>query len=405
MPISTLPAGPAIALVCLLIGFLCHVARRYRPDPALRLLEIATVSAAIGIPLVVMRPPVPDLLAIPVGNSALMFSLALFWQAACQLNGRPLSRIGLVVPVLIWLSLCALPPFRHSFVMRVEVAMAMAIALVVLARRQLIRLPRETRARQMLILVSGLHILSCVGRGVLVALPSLAGWVPLMLASIPFEMLTYIVLWPGLMLTLVAERAILEARAAALRDDMTGVLNRRGFWQMAEAVPDRGVLLFDIDHFKRVNDTFGHATGDWVIRHFSMVATAVVGGDAVFGRIGGEEFAVAVSGLSPDALGALAERVRATFERTPLSGDLLATVSIGYAPATIPDRPLGEQMALADAALYCAKQRGRNRVEASPPEGASVAGVPVGIGRRAGESEESRLVALNAVMADPQGRA
>lgn len=376
MPISTLPAGPAIALVCLLIGFLCHVARHYRPDPALRLLEIATVTAAVGIPLVVMRPPVPDLVAVPVGNSALMFALALFWQAAAQLNGKPLFRSGLVVPVLIWLSLCALPQFRHSFVMRVEIAMGMAIALVMLALYQLIRLPRETRARQMLILVSGLHILSCVGRGILVASPSLAGWVPLMLETIPFEMLTYVVLWPGLMLTLVAERAILEARAAALRDDMTGVLNRRGFWQMADAVPERGVLLFDIDHFKRVNDTFGHATGDCVIRHFSTVATAVLGGDAVFGRIGGEEFAVAVGGLSPDALGALAERVRAAFERTPLSDDLLATVSIGYAPATIPDRPLGEQMALADAALYCAKQRGRNRVEAARAEG-SVAGMPL----------------------------
>ncbi|GBR05474.1 GGDEF domain-containing protein [Gluconacetobacter liquefaciens] len=367
MPVSTLPTGPSIALVCLLIGFLCQVARHYRRDPALLLVEMGTFAAGVGIPLVVMRPTIPDFIAIPFGNGALMFALALFWQAVAQLNGKQFSRCGLAAPVLIWLALCALPQFRHSLGMRVEIAMVMAITLVVLALWQLIRLPRETRSHQMLIIVSGLHVLSCVARGLLVALPSLARWVPLMLATIPFEMLTYVVLWPGLMLTLVAERAVLEARAAALRDDMTGLLNRRGFWQMAEHVPQRGMLLFDIDHFKRINDTFGHATGDSVIRHFGTVATAVMDREAVFGRIGGEEFAAAVSGLSADELGALAERVRAAFERTPLSDELLATVSIGYAPATVSDRSLGEQMALADAALYCAKQRGRNRVEGGTP--------------------------------------
>ncbi|MBB2203657.1 GGDEF domain-containing protein [Gluconacetobacter takamatsuzukensis] len=401
MSVSTLPTGPSIALVSLLIGFLCRVARHYRPDPTLRLLEIGTFAAAIGVPLVVTRPTVPDFIAIPIGNGILLFALALFWQATRQLNGRPLSCRGLAVPVLIWLACYALPQFRHSVIMRVEIAMVMAMVLVVLALRELIRLPRETRSHQMLIVVSCLHVVTCVGRVVLVGVPALAAWVPLMLATIPFEMLTYIVLWPGLMLTLVAERAILEARAAALRDDMTGVLNRRGFWQAADIVVLRGVLLFDIDHFKRVNDTFGHATGDRVIRHFSTVAMAVLGEEAVFGRIGGEEFAAAVSGLSDDELGALAERVRIAFAQTPLSDDLLATVSVGYASASLPDPSLGEQMALADAALYCAKQGGRNRVEGAGPESGAVAGRPAGFRRRGGDNQ---LAALDAVGTGPGDR-
>ncbi|MFW7269428.1 diguanylate cyclase [Gluconacetobacter sp. Hr-1-5] len=397
MSVSTLPTGPSIALVSLLVGFLCRVARQYRPEPTLRLLEIGTFAAALGIPLVVMRPLVPDFIAIPIGNALLFLALGLFWQATVRLDGKPLSRSGLAAPVVIWLSLYALPAFRHSFVMRVEVAMAMAIVLVLLALYQLIRLPRETRSHQMLIIVCALHIVSCLGRAILVGLPPLASWLPLMAATIPFEMLTYVVLWPGLMLTLVAERSILQARAAALRDDMTGALNRRGFWQMAETVPQRGILLFDIDHFKRVNDTFGHATGDRVIAHFTTVATAVLGADAVFGRIGGEEFAAVVSLLSRDELGALAERVRAAFERTPLSDDLLATVSIGYAAATIPDRPLGEQMALADTALYCAKQRGRNRVEGV----GSVVGMAARIRRRDIETGESVREARGPVAVEP----
>lgn len=386
MSVSTLPTGPSIALVSLLICFLCRVARQYRPEPTLYLLEIGTFAAAIGIPLVVMRPLVPDFIAIPIGNSLLFFALALFWQATVLLDGRPLSRSALAAPVLIWLILYMLPWFRHSFAVRVEVAMAMAIVLVLLASYELLILPRETRSHQMLLVVCGLHIVSCVVRAVLIASPSPASWVRLMIATVPFEMLTYVVLWPGLMLTLVAERGILEARAAALRDDMTGVLNRRGFWQMAEGVGQRGVLLFDIDHFKRVNDTFGHATGDCVIEHFSTVAMAVLGAEAVFGRIGGEEFAAALSGLSPAELGALAERVRGAFERMPLSDTLLATVSVGFA-ATVPDRSLGEQMALADTALYRAKQRGRNRVEGTGWEGGTIADLSAGVRSPHGESE------------------
>ncbi|WP_413619443.1 diguanylate cyclase [Gluconacetobacter sacchari] len=389
MFLATLPTGPSIALVSLLVGFLCRVARQYHPEPTLRLLEIGTFAAAVGIPLVVMRPQVPDVIAVPLGNGLLLLALALFWQATVRLDGKRLSWPGLAAPVVIWLGFYTLPHFRHSLVMRVEIAMAMAIVLVLLALYQLIRLPRATRSHQVLIGVCVLHVVSCIARAILVGSPVLASWLPVMAATIPFEMLTYVVLWPGLMLMLVAERSILQARAAALRDDMTGVLNRRGFWQMAETVPQRGILLFDIDHFKRVNDTFGHATGDRVIAHFSTVATAVLGADAVFGRIGGEEFAAAVSLPSRDALGALAERVRATFERAPLSGDLPATVSIGYAAATIPDRPLGEQMALADTALYRAKQRGRNRVEGAGPDGAAGIGMLPRIRRRDLQTGES----------------
>jgi diguanylate cyclase (GGDEF)-like protein len=362
MHVASLAPGPSIAFVCLLITFLCNVAYQYHPEPALRLLGLGSFSGAVGIPLVMIRPPVPELISITLGNSLVLLALALFWQATTRLYGRKLSRLGLAAPIGLWLALCAIGPFRHALDLRVEIAMSLAMVLVYLALRQLAVVPWETRTHRPLFVIGGFHFACCGLRGLLTAFP-VAGLESVASSVIPFEMLAYVILWPGLMLTLVAERAVLQARAMALVDDMTGAMNRRGFWQAAETLRQRGVLLFDLDHFKDINDTFGHASGDFVIRYFTTVAAGVLGPDAIFARIGGEEFAAAVSGLSRQSLHALAERVRLAFAQATPSPGLRATVSVGFAAPASPDLPLDEQMALADSALYRAKRLGRNRVE------------------------------------------
>ncbi|MBB2200180.1 GGDEF domain-containing protein [Gluconacetobacter tumulisoli] len=366
MPYASLPPGPTIALLCLLITFLGGVVRRYHPEPALHLLSLGTLIGGIGLPLVIMRPPVPECIAVPVGNGLVLLALALFWQAVMRLYGHPVSRWRLAAPTVLWLVLCLAAPFRRSFDLRVETAMALVGVLVFLPLCQLLRVPREAKSHQALIVISSLHVVCCAVRAALTALPGLAGWQPLATTIIPFEMICYVVLWPSLLLILVTERAVLQARSMALQDEMTGVMNRRGFWQAAEALPRRGLLLFDIDHFKHINDTFGHASGDLVIRHFSRVATTLLGKEVIFGRIGGEEFAAAASGLSAGELRAHGERVRAAFAETSRSHDIQATVSVGLAAPAAADLPLGDQMALADWALYRAKRLGRNRVEGPP---------------------------------------
>ena len=115
--------------------------------------------------------------------------------------------------------------------------------------------------------------------------------------------------------------------------------------------------MFDIDHFKRINDTFGHAAGDAVIRRFAALASCTLGRDTVFGRIGGEEFAAALAGVSPVQARRLAERVRVACAGT---GEEV-TVSVGISPPNRSGQSLGDQMALADRALYRAKRSGRNR--------------------------------------------
>ena len=132
------------------------------------------------------------------------------------------------------------------------------------------------------------------------------------------------------------------------------------------------MLLFDLDRFKAINDHFGHAAGDRVLQIFARVATKTLGAEVLFGRIGGEEFA---SLLPVGDLGeaiAIADRVRRNFAEAAArfaGGELMPTVSIGVALGLDCKTEVEDLLVVADEALYRAKANGRNRVEASAPNG------------------------------------
>ena len=154
-------------------------------------------------------------------------------------------------------------------------------------------------------------------------------------------------------------------------DPMTGVLNRRAFQdridQFRDNTPDRPatLALFDLDHFKQVNDGHGHDAGDAALLHFADVLRASLRVEDVIGRLGGEEFAVLFPGLSTSAAMAACERVRNSLQdaRIHAGGAIFTiTVSAGVAPIRH-DLSSDEVFRIADAALYRAKSRGRNRSE------------------------------------------
>jgi diguanylate cyclase (GGDEF)-like protein/PAS domain S-box-containing protein len=158
----------------------------------------------------------------------------------------------------------------------------------------------------------------------------------------------------------------------ATTDPLTGVFNRRAFDEALPALlasePDDGVVgclaVFDLDHFKRINDRFGHASGDIVLTRFAgLLRSCVRDGDLV-ARLGGEEFAVVFGGVATNQARLVCERVRKRFERTAMedaSGATIhATVSVGIAPL-LHGQASDHAMREADAALYRAKQAGRNR--------------------------------------------
>jgi diguanylate cyclase (GGDEF)-like protein len=125
------------------------------------------------------------------------------------------------------------------------------------------------------------------------------------------------------------------------------------------------LLAFDLDRFKRINDTFGHPTGDHVLRIFADVLSGVARPIDMAGRIGGEEFFLALPGCSHDAALAIAARIRGAFQSNTnfVNGQPVgATVSVGVATAPEHGAGLDDLIASADGALYRAKDLGRNRV-------------------------------------------
>ncbi len=156
-------------------------------------------------------------------------------------------------------------------------------------------------------------------------------------------------------------------------DSLTGVLNRRGLEEAALKMQDickrinlsMAVLLIDIDHFKKVNDQYGHLCGDDVLRHLAKEIAGVLRSSDVLGRYGGEEFCVFLPNTTEgDAVG-LAERIRTRIEASPLKmnrASIKTTVSIGVADSVRAGYDFKGLVATADSAMYAAKNSGRNRV-------------------------------------------
>ena len=164
-------------------------------------------------------------------------------------------------------------------------------------------------------------------------------------------------------------------RQLADSDPLTGLLNRRAFNAFAQdgfqhfARYKRGLSMFiiDIDHFKRVNDTFGHQAGDEVIRAIGAKISGAIRTTDKAARFGGEEFVVMLREVDPAMAHKLAERIRCSIGETPVlhaGSPIHVTVSIGMAVITPTDRDIDDVIERADRALYRAKAKGRNRVVA-----------------------------------------
>ncbi len=168
------------------------------------------------------------------------------------------------------------------------------------------------------------------------------------------------------------QQAVETLRKLATTDELTGLANRRVFWEAAQQRFDEfmryqvpmTIAIIDLDHFKQVNDTFGHGAGDDVLREFCRRTQAQLRDMDLFGRLGGEEFAILFAHTAvDDAIQAL-ERVRKAIAAEPVSvegEEIAVTISAGMAQLRQSDNKLDQWMARADEALYQAKEQGRNQ--------------------------------------------
>jgi diguanylate cyclase (GGDEF)-like protein/PAS domain S-box-containing protein len=179
----------------------------------------------------------------------------------------------------------------------------------------------------------------------------------------------------------ITDRKYTEGRLEHLAntDSLTGVSNRRFFIDAVEyellrskrSGSPAALLMIDIDHFKQVNDKFGHAVGDTVIKHIVDLSFGCLRRTDHIGRLGGEEFAILLPETDSDGAGVFASRLREIIAATPThtsENEITTTVSIGVALLTTNDTDANSILKRADMALYKAKERGRNCVEFADTE-------------------------------------
>ena len=171
----------------------------------------------------------------------------------------------------------------------------------------------------------------------------------------------------------LAVAAMQEQRLRAATDDLTGLANRREFMaaltrEFARASREHvplSLAIIDIDHFKRVNDSFGHPAGDRVIRDIARLAAAGMRAGDLVGRLGGEEFGILMPLTAAGAATAACERLRCNIHdrQVPLPSGRMVSVTLSSGVAEhVPGESIDALIARADAALYEAKQQGRDQV-------------------------------------------
>jgi diguanylate cyclase (GGDEF)-like protein len=318
----------------------------------------------------------------PVIPAAFIFiACGMIWNGVRIFHGRRILGSAAFAGAFIWViasQLLPVPPHgmaRIGLGTLVVAGYTFAIAFE-LGRERRQTLYSKTAAIVVPCLHAGIFLLPLALRALLPDV-STAGW----LTVFTLESMIYAVGTAFIMLLMVKDHHVHIYRDAANSDHLTGLLNRRAFQESAldlcarlarkrEAV---SVLMLDLDRFKSINDRFGHAVGDEVLRVFAQtIRTSMRAGDIV-ARFGGEEFAAIVPANLETAV-RIAERIRASFQAAGIviAGHAMsATVSIGVAEAQAPLFDLSGLLARADAALYRAKNNGRNRVHAADEEHAS----------------------------------
>ena len=362
-----------------LVSMVLPFARRRREAPGIREATASALCFAGSCVLILLKDHISPAARIVPSNGLLWMGFALQWLAYARFDDRsaraktPLGLTAGAVGVFALLYAAGADYRERAFY-----ASAMVAMLSVASIHQLMRdggLRRE-RSRAIGVALAGVTIAcQAVRVPLLLALPSgdgalLSGTTEQAVAFFPAMVH---VLGVGLgFLVMHVERTEAEAQQAALTDPLTGCANRRAFAVTVTEELARfegggeafAVLLTDIDRFKAVNDTHGHAAGDEVIRAFAEHLTAGVRAGDTVARLGGEEFCVLVRGADASAARGLAERLGQALREQPArvgGTEIGVTASFGVAVAR-KSEGWEELFGRVDRALYAAKSGGRDRV-------------------------------------------
>jgi diguanylate cyclase (GGDEF)-like protein len=312
------------------------------------------------------------LLPTGIADVLLFIAVGMIWTAARLFHGRPICWGAMCFGAVVWLAACMVSPLGSDApMMRIIIGSTIVAVYTFMIAAELSRERRKSLIRRwpalFVPMLHGAIFLFPVALASLGVRSLATGWI----AVFAIEVVLYVVGAAFIVLVLAKDRTVDRYKTAAETDPLTGLLNRRGFFEATGALMTKNkpksapvsVLAFDLDHFKSINDRFGHDGGDAVLRMFATVVRRTMRAGDIVGRIGGEEFLAVLSGTIVEA-GIAAERVRAALEIAAVAPDsprIPVTVSIGIAHG-LPTVPIELLIARADAALYRAKANGRNRV-------------------------------------------
>ncbi|WP_319773215.1 GGDEF domain-containing protein [Breoghania sp.] len=379
-----------IFTILVLTAIICFVAAagfgiawwRHRSYSAPGIAMLTFGLGGIGASLLAARGQIPDGLSVDVGNSVTFAAMGLGWNAFRFGDGRKILVTPLVVAVGSWLILCRTPFFAENISFRTAYASLTFAAFSAGYCFEFWRAPSvRPMIRNLLLASSGINVILFVGRAIYCLMtgePSglLEGdnWLAVTILA-PAVFLTVLALCG---LWLWQERMFCDLQSAVEHDPLTGVLNRRAFDTAATALIDRAaakgeelaLLLIDIDHFKSVNDRFGHLAGDHVLRAFADGIKSELRKNDLLARYGGEEFVIILRGAGMEDAAQVAEKLRQKvsslrldWQGTPVS----LTASFGIATTSDTRMSLFELIDRADQGLYGAKGAGRNRVSTIAP--------------------------------------
>jgi len=366
-----------------------------RQTPALAIWAIGYLVGALGTALIVARGNINNFWSIDVANALLIAGYGLMWKGARAFEGRATPTAYVFVGSAIWLAVCQIEALHSSLSARIATVSLFMLSYTLLTGLELIRSSeKQLMSRWPLIVVIAIHAVVFFSRvlwpGRLALL--LAGSVhPLsVMALVAFEILFHSFCAAFLLTSLARERIELRYKRASLTDPLTGVSNRRAFEENGSRLLQRSTIsnqpialfAFDLDRFKAINDSHGHAAGDRVLCKFCDVVAESMRPDDLFGRIGGEEFCCLLTNVSLVGAITMAERVRRRFSEMEIdvgTGRLRATVSAGVTVAGQGSRDLLVLLSAADKALYRAKESGRNRTEVAQPDLAATDRRPVSL--------------------------
>ena len=359
-----------LTLAVLLMGL------RYPQEQALRHWGVGGILASVSMLLIALRPVLPAWLSVEVANIVLFVALGLTWSGALALEQRqvPWRLLGTLVATAsgLLLTISSAPAY---FELRAALYSTCYILFNLLTLRVIVNSPHHRRLGYRLL--SGLLLLLMLGQvgritlAMHYSLGALASSPQFAMANFALIMLEFAKILAFIFVCF--ESLEIRLYQLAMRDPLTGLYNRRAFHDRAstQLAANPGValalLVMDLDHFKRVNDVYGHLAGDDVLAHLGrLLRNQLAPFDALYARSGGEEFVVLLSGHAANHATLIADNLRLALASQPiLSSDgqrLQQTCSIGVSRGTSGHCDLRQLMMEADMALYQAKEQGRNRV-------------------------------------------